>query len=342
MVAPNGSAMAASQAQAEEAVTLVEGEQPVETLEIKQGACFVRRYLLDGTERIDWDCSMVSGDDIVLTSRISCPGLQHGAARSRGVTERERFTSFTGFVDLSKDHAGWLQELGFTPKESGSTPAARRPEAASPTATSSSSSSACRPVLELELDNEYSWFTPKVVQLRIKKATPAPPRPKTFAAALEAYEPASRWEHALQLLSRMREQAHVTPDVDMFNIALSACKEAKQWEATLQLIEDMWQAGVSPNATSFEHAISACEGAGQAEQALRLIDELDAVVTGGGGGRRVPSHLAYDGDDDLAFIAASLREAVSRCPAEAQGLLGQLLAAQESLEQYVQAATAKA
>lgn len=301
--------------------SLEDGDQQAEEMEVKAGELRTRRFLLDGSERINWDCSMLAGDDIVLTTRISCPGLQRGVNRCRDVTERERFSSFSGFVDFSKEHAGWLQQLGYSPKDGSGSPSHR------------ASSSSSRPVFELEFDNRYSWFAAKTVQLRVSKVSALPPRPTSFEAALAACEPGSRWEYALQLLGRMRKQAHITPDAQMFNVALNACKDSGKWEAVLQLIGDMRQGGVRPDAKSFEIAISACESAGQAEHALRLMDELDAVVTGS----RVDRSLSCD--DDVAFLEAALREAVSRCPAGAQKLLGHLLAAQESLEHFAQTGT---
>lgn len=312
-------------------VSLVEGDAPLETLTVAAASVWQRAYLLEGGERVSWELRVLEDYDAIFSSRVSCSGLQQGADRSREVTERERGGEFQGFLDLGKEHSDWLQALGAAP-------------GGSPSAAASGGAAA---VLVLELDNYYSYFTGKKVELRISKRRSAAMKAKTFQEVLEACEPNTRWEHALRLLGRMRE-VNVKPDLKTYNAAMSVCRDSRQWEATLQLLEEMRAAGTEPDAASYDIAISACERGGQADLALKLLDGLDAVLTGGGGGGRAPAggaagapgarRLADDGGgDDVAFLRTALREAVGRCPAEAKAVLGHLLAAQDSLEQFAKA-----
>mmetsp|Transcript_91175 Transcript_91175/g.292695 ORF Transcript_91175/g.292695 Transcript_91175/m.292695 type:complete len:342 (-) Transcript_91175:130-1155(-) len=300
-------------------IRLAEGKSPTEVLTILPASVWKRRYLLDGCERIEWDLKVLDSHDIVFTSKVSCPGLQQGVDRSEEITERERSEEFAGFVDLGKDHDGMLKSLGVASTVIPS--------------PSSSSSSVCKAVLELELDNYYSYFTPKRVELCISKSSGVPSRAKSFDELVAACEPNSRWEHALRLFGKMRD-ANVVSDVQMYNKALAVLRDAARWEECLLILAEMRSTGVEPDPTSYDIATTACENAGRADMALKLLDSLDVALLGGLA--RVDRFGAGEDadDDDVVFLRSALREAVIRCPPKANDVMGHLLAAQESLEHF--------
>ena len=67
----------------DDAIALPEGNLPLETFKVFASSRCVRRYVLDGYERVAWRCQVLNGYDVVVSSRISCAGLQRGADRSR-------------------------------------------------------------------------------------------------------------------------------------------------------------------------------------------------------------------------------------------------------------------
>ena len=59
-------------------------------------------------------------------------------------------------------------------------------------------------------------------------------RPRiVFNAAISACEKASRWSHALELLTMTRS------DVVSHNAAMSACEKASRWEQALQVFKHL-------------------------------------------------------------------------------------------------------
>uniref|UniRef100_A0A7S2FH84 Uncharacterized protein n=1 Tax=Alexandrium andersonii TaxID=327968 RepID=A0A7S2FH84_9DINO len=281
-------------------LVLSDGERPVECFQLFAGATSARRYLLEGYERVSWECRVLDDYDVIFSSRFCCSGLQSDTERSREITERERAGEFSGYLDLSKEHVEWMGDVG------------------SGTA-----------VLSLEFDNTYSFFTSKRVELRLTKLCGAPPKLRCYNAAIVACEGAKQWERALQLLTRMRD-VRVAPDVSSYNTAMSVCRSARRWQDALGLLDGMLQDRLAPDAASYNTAIGACEDEGLVGHALRLMDDMPNADEAG---PRPEEH------EDLEWLRRMLAEAVERCPSAAQRLRSQLVVAQGSLDAYVSGAS---
>mmetsp|Transcript_17194 Transcript_17194/g.54263 ORF Transcript_17194/g.54263 Transcript_17194/m.54263 type:complete len:313 (+) Transcript_17194:43-981(+) len=301
---------------------LAEGEQPAQSFQVFAGASCTRRFALDGYERISWRCRVLEDYDIIFSSRLACASLQCGAPRGLEVTERERAGEFEGYLDLGKDHKHWLVELGAAPSSTAG--AGQRGGGAG----------GGGPVLELEFDNSYSFFTAKTVELQLWKLAGAPPRVRSYGAAIAACEASRQWERALQLLARMRDVG-LAPDVAVYNAALGVCRASRKWQGALELLDDMRRAGVQPDRASYNAAISACENEGLVDRALRLMDEMPTEAEEAEAAEARPNGAAGEEErQDLEWLRQTLAEALERCPVAARELRGHLAAAQGSLEAY--------
>mmetsp|Transcript_35285 Transcript_35285/g.82369 ORF Transcript_35285/g.82369 Transcript_35285/m.82369 type:complete len:490 (+) Transcript_35285:99-1568(+) len=290
---------------------LPEGDAPVETLVLGAAASYKRRYWLEGFERISWEIQVLDGYDLCFTSRLVAAGMQSGPERSKEVTERERASSFSGFIDVGMEHAGMLQELGGAAKDSSKRSGA---------------------VLVLDFDNTYSFFTKKNVQVKLTKLPGCEPKPRILKEALAACKASKEWERSLRLLRRM-PHLRIEPDLEMYNTALQVQRAAGQWQSALQLLQDIRKAGLAPNADSWSIATSACEESGQAQHALMLLDEISR---GEEEAAAAELDAAEREEQDVAWMRRILKEAISRCPPRARQLKTELTSAQKSLEKYAQ------
>jgi len=330
-------------------IVLVEGETTV-SFKVFASASYSRRYVLEGAERISWDCKILEDMDIVMSTRMCCRGLQMGVERSREVIERERSEDFSGFVDLSGAHKSWLSELGAASTDG------------------SLISAGGRALLVFDFDNLYSWFTPKTVRLTIKKLNPSltarmlPTADaareldlrQRFVQALNDCRAEGQWELSLRLLGRMR-QASVPPDVQDLNTAIDVCGRSGHWQHALGLLQKMRTEGPAPTQASFLTVMSACESAGQAELALRVMDDMEdekekaqsAELHAGpgngeaasGGNSSAKKNGAAALARDLEKLRVLLHEVIPRCPADAPDLLASLAASLGSLERYLDTRT---
>eukprot|EP00929_Paragymnodinium_shiwhaense_P091257 TRINITY_DN51282_c0_g1_i1.p1 TRINITY_DN51282_c0_g1~~TRINITY_DN51282_c0_g1_i1.p1 ORF type:complete len:267 (-),score=56.78 TRINITY_DN51282_c0_g1_i1:207-1007(-) len=205
-------------------VALVEGTSTV-TFKVFASSTYKRRYKLDGCERISWDCRILDDLDVVMSTNLACDGLQTGTERSREVVERERSAEFTGFLDLGAEHKGWLSDLG----------------------AASADGAASHACLSFDFDNSYSWFTPKTVQLTLKKVGPsltsrahsAGEAPQAsldlrqrFAQALEDCRAEGQWELSLRLLGRMRQGHRPHRHPSTLSSALAKAAATGKWRCT--------------------------------------------------------------------------------------------------------------
>eukprot|EP00929_Paragymnodinium_shiwhaense_P091258 TRINITY_DN51282_c0_g1_i2.p1 TRINITY_DN51282_c0_g1~~TRINITY_DN51282_c0_g1_i2.p1 ORF type:complete len:354 (-),score=73.14 TRINITY_DN51282_c0_g1_i2:55-1116(-) len=319
-------------------VALVEGTSTV-TFKVFASSTYKRRYKLDGCERISWDCRILDDLDVVMSTNLACDGLQTGTERSREVVERERSAEFTGFLDLGAEHKGWLSDLG----------------------AASADGAASHACLSFDFDNSYSWFTPKTVQLTLKKVGPsltsrahsAGEAPQAsldlrqrFAQALEDCRAEGQWELSLRLLGRMR-QASVPPDVSQVNTAMDVCGRSGHWAHALGLLQRLRAEGPSPTPASFNIVISACESSGNGEMALHLMDDMEEEkrrLEGTGWSPRVDRSNSEGGSTpgaedaviaDLKRLRGLLQDVIPRCPGDAPDLLGSLATSLGSLERYL-------
>lgn len=301
----------AADVQALAGVELADGAS-TETFKVFAAACHERVYKLEGHERIEWDCHVLDGYDVVMSSQVSCAGLQQGKDRVREVTERERCSEFNGYLDLAADHIGWLEEIGAPAPPSGS---------GSPA------------VLKLMFDNTYSFFTPKHIEVRFKKVPGAAPRASSYLQAINVCEAEGRWQRALMLLDRM-QGVKLSTDTQCFNATICACRAGGRWREALSTLASMRSSGPSPDADTYDATIAACEVGGQAEKALELVEEMSREFPGvrrASGSR--PNGLTAK---DIEWMRQTLNEAMTRCPFDEEGaeLLGHLTAALGSLQSY--------
>ncbi|CAK0820506.1 unnamed protein product [Prorocentrum cordatum] len=71
----------------------------------------------------------------------------------------------------------------------------------------------------------------------------------SYSACISACEKGEQWQHALSLLSEMRE-ATWNDDVIGYSAGISACEKGQQWQRALALLLEMREAKLEPNATS--------------------------------------------------------------------------------------------
>ncbi|CAK0820508.1 unnamed protein product [Prorocentrum cordatum] len=100
----------------------------------------------------------------------------------------------------------------------------------------------------------------------------------------------AQWQHALSLLSEMRE-ATWNDDVIGYSAGISACEKGQQWQRALaavisacekgeqwqwamSLLSEMRESGLQPNAISYNAGICACGRCGQWRQAVSLLNEM--------------------------------------------------------------------
>lgn len=294
-------------------LVLAEGEAPLETIIVFPSATYVRRYFLEGYERIAWSCRVLDDFDVGFSTRVSCAGLQRGVDRSREVTERERGCEFSGFLDLGKEHQSWLSELG----------------AASGLSAASGGVRECSPMLTLEFDNSYSYFTAKKVELCLCKIGGVAPKVKSYTDAIASCEAGAQWERALQLLDRMADVG-IGADIEVYHAAMVVCRAGGSWEKTLDLLDKMRKGGIEPDASSYNIAISECEKEGQAGRALQLLGEMSTAESG-------EVNPLFGRQGDIQWLDWMLGEALARCPKGAHKLQRDLAAARASFERYAEA-----
>eukprot|EP00929_Paragymnodinium_shiwhaense_P006683 TRINITY_DN11062_c0_g1_i1.p1 TRINITY_DN11062_c0_g1~~TRINITY_DN11062_c0_g1_i1.p1 ORF type:complete len:257 (-),score=43.00 TRINITY_DN11062_c0_g1_i1:1263-2033(-) len=175
---PIGSLASASASSASAAASKAIEEQPAESLpmELEAGAArtetihlaagekTARRYILDGCERLTWECFVADGYTVDVGAKVSVPRGRSEVSLSgrrlnlvdtcsRVVSERERHSKFHGCLDLGGEHAGCLPAPG--ERKDGEAHAGA--------------------VLTLNIDNSFSFFTSKDVWLRVTKSAPQGP-----------------------------------------------------------------------------------------------------------------------------------------------------------------------
>merc|ERR1712216_513861 len=142
-----------------------------------------------------------------------------GVNRSRVVAEPERLTQCKGFIDLGAEHLGCLGDLGAQPR--------------SCTFSTTAGLDDGSPVLSLEFNNGFSYFTPKTVELHITKVGGVAPDLKSYSAAIATCEAKGQWQRAFRLLSRMHDVS-VAPDVGCYHGVMGACKTGNKWESAVE------------------------------------------------------------------------------------------------------------
>lgn len=139
----------------------MEAGESKESFRVFAGVQAMRRYLLDGDECVTWDCFVADGYTIDFVAKVSseraksevqCVGRKLnlvGVDSSRVLCENQRRSAFRGHLDLGGEHAECM------------------------------TSGSAGLVLTLELDNRFSYFAAKDIELRIVKMVPVGSRKVT-------------------------------------------------------------------------------------------------------------------------------------------------------------------
>jgi len=291
---------------------LPEGRSPLDVVEVPAAARDVRRFLLQGHERVQWRIHVAGGYTIDFTVKVCgrCDG-------EHVISKPERGVEFDGHMDLGGEHAD--------------------------VSSAFSSGVVGDLILELDFDNSFSYFTGKRIDFQLWKTGGVARSVTSYNEAIEECVPKGEWSRAACLRERMQEVG-VQLDAGSYRALLRVGAAARLWKESLKLLDEMKAADIPPDSKCYASAISACEGSGEAQKALELMDEMEHVGAEpkeAAAGSATSTHASDR--DRVDWLRWALNEACRQCPEGALELRCHLNAAVASLEKYAaQAATGEA